>query len=61
MLFQITPAGVVSTLHSFQGNPNAAGVPDGAGPGLLTLGNDGVIYGVTGSGGIDGAGTVFKF
>jgi uncharacterized repeat protein (TIGR03803 family) len=61
-IFQMTPAGAMTPLYSFQGNPNASGAPDGDGPlGPLVLGNDGVIYGVTTSGGTNNRGSVFKF
>jgi uncharacterized repeat protein (TIGR03803 family) len=61
-IFQITPAGMALPLYSFQGNSNARGVPDGANPGVsLIVGNDGIFYGVTASGGTHNAGTVFKF
>lgn len=55
-VFRMTPAGVVTTLHSFSGGD------DGAMPyGSLVQGNDGRLYGGTGSGGgtAGGAGTVF--
>jgi uncharacterized repeat protein (TIGR03803 family) len=63
-VFKITPAGVLTTLHSFDGT-------DGAGPSALVLGTDGNFYGTTYSGGandgpgcdvtgIVGCGTVFK-
>jgi uncharacterized repeat protein (TIGR03803 family) len=60
-IFQITPAGVASPLYSFQGNPNPGGVPDGANPGSLIVGSDGVFYGITAIGGAPNGGTVFKF
>jgi uncharacterized repeat protein (TIGR03803 family) len=37
-IFQITPAGLVSPLYSFQGNPNPGGAPDGANPVSLIVG-----------------------
>ncbi len=55
-IFQITPAGVFTSLHSFDGT-------DGIYPNALTLGEDGNFYGTTAIGyGADdkGPGTVFK-
>jgi uncharacterized repeat protein (TIGR03803 family) len=57
-LFQITPAGVVTILHSF-GDGTVS--DDGIYPtGNLILGTDGNIYGLTGLGGASGNGTLFK-
>ena len=54
-VFQITPAGVLTTLHSFTNGS------DGAYPtGGLLQGADGQFYGTAGSGGTNGDGTVFK-
>src|SRR5271157_1510663 len=53
-VFKITPAGALTTLHSFSGT-------DGANPvGALTLGKDGNFYGTTFVGGANNDGTVFK-
>ena len=54
-VFSITPSGTFKSLHSFSGagqgqNPSAE----------LTLGSDGVLYGVTYGGGTNGSGTIFK-
>lgn len=65
VVFAISPAGTLSTVHSFCLQPNCA---DGSWPtGALTLGNDGNFYGTTLHGGAVGAcpdntgcGTVFK-
>ncbi len=61
-VFQMTPAGVLTTLHSFQGSP-----ADGAFPyaGLVQSTTDGFFYGVTANGGsshncTNGCGTIFK-
>src|SRR5262249_37943176 len=57
--FQITPNGVLTTLHRFCLTSPAC--PDGAAPTAgLTLGSDGDLYGVTSAGGTLNAGTVFK-
>jgi uncharacterized repeat protein (TIGR03803 family) len=56
-VFRLTPAGVLTTLVSF----NNSGLPRGADPSCgLTLGPDGSLYGVTQNGGTSFAGTVFK-
>ena len=60
-VFQLTPAGPLTTLYSFSG-------PDGSNPSGLTLGSDGNFYGTTGQGGSSlgssvcslGCGTVFQ-
>jgi uncharacterized repeat protein (TIGR03803 family) len=52
-IFEITPAGVLTTLHSFNGT-------DGSGPGNLVQGTDGKFYGTTGTGGVNGFGTIFS-
>ncbi len=53
-VFQITPAGSLTTLHSFSGS-------DGFDPlGNLVQGKDGSLYGTTLHGGLFGFGTVFK-
>ena len=57
-VFQVTTAGALTTLYSFCAQ---SGCPDGSYPGTgLVQGTDGNFYGVTGSGGINGYGTVFK-
>jgi len=53
-IFKITPAGVLTTLHTFS-------VTDGDHPKAgLTFGTDGNLYGTTSQGGTNDAGTVFK-
>ena len=53
-VFQITPAGVLTTLHTFHG-------ADGTGPtAALVQGSDGNFYGATYSGGANLDGTIFK-
>ncbi|MFN7560135.1 MAG: choice-of-anchor tandem repeat GloVer-containing protein [Prosthecobacter sp.] len=53
-VFKVTPAGVVTTLVSFDGSNGSA--PYGS----LIQGSDGDFYGMTSSGGSGGSGTVFK-
>jgi uncharacterized repeat protein (TIGR03803 family) len=60
-LFEITPAGELTTLYSFQGNSTGLTPSDGTYPISLIVGSDGTFYGTTGGGGANGAGTVFKF
>lgn len=60
-IFEITPAGVLTKLHDFRGEPSDGYVPYGA----LVQGSDGNFYGTTAGGGTDescvfGCGTVFK-
>ena len=53
-IFQVTPAGVITTLHNFVGT-------DGQWPeGQLIQASDGNLYGTTGEGGANGGGTIFK-
>lgn len=55
-VFEITPGGTETVLHSFQGAPT-----DGASPlGSLIQGSDGNFYGVTSAGGTSNNGVVFK-
>jgi uncharacterized repeat protein (TIGR03803 family) len=54
-LFEVTPAGVETVLHTF--NPSS-GV-DGLAPGSVILGSDGNLYGTTSSGGAGAGGIVF--
>jgi uncharacterized repeat protein (TIGR03803 family) len=55
-IFQVTPAGVLTVLHSFTGGL------DGAYPyGGLIQGTDGNLYGTTQSGGDSSGGTAFRF
>jgi len=57
-VFEITPAGALTTLYSFCAQTNCS---DGVGPvGGLVQGTDGNFYGITGGGGAYSAGTVFK-
>jgi len=57
-VFKMTPAGALTTLHSFC---SRNGCTDGAHPqGGLIIGNDGNLYGTTSEGGDSGAGSVFK-
>lgn len=54
-IFQLTPQGTVTALHSFSGNEGSLLFA------ALTQGNDGNFYGVANGGGANGAGTVFQF
>jgi uncharacterized repeat protein (TIGR03803 family) len=58
VLFNLTPSGTLTVLYSFC---TEAGCTDGKNPGGLTMGSNGNLYGVTGSGGTFGYGTIFKF
>ena len=51
--FQMTPEGVLTTLHDFEST-------DGAQPNTLIQATDGNFYGTTSQGGVYGCGTVFK-
>jgi uncharacterized repeat protein (TIGR03803 family) len=53
-VFKITLGGILTTLHSFNGNDG--GYPDAT----FVQGTDGYLYGTTSSGGYGGYGTVFK-
>ena len=55
-VFQITPAGALTVLHSFSGYPSEGAVPFGG----LVQGTDGNFYGTTASGGAHFQGTVFN-
>jgi uncharacterized repeat protein (TIGR03803 family) len=55
-IFEITPGGTLTTLHSFAGHPT-----DGAGPqSALIQAIDGNLYGTTTGGGTHNLGTIFK-
>jgi len=56
-VFQITPAGSFTMLHSFCPQ---SGCADGSAPQGLLPGSDGNLYGTTGSGGANGMGTIFR-
>src|SRR5271165_4529081 len=56
-VFEITPAGVLTTLYSFCSQPNC---PDGGHPVGLVQATDGNFYGATEGGGANGHGTVFE-
>ena len=53
-VFEITPSGTLTTLHSFGGSDGDE--PDAG----LLMGSDGNFYGTTERGGADGLGTVFR-
>lgn len=54
-IFRVTPAGAVTNIYSFTGNSDG-GTPYGA----LVVGNDGLLYGVTSTGGAEDNGAIFK-
>jgi uncharacterized repeat protein (TIGR03803 family) len=54
-LFKITPAGVETVLHFFEGGT------DGSIPSAMIQGIDGIFYGTTTNGGSSNLGTAFKF
>lgn len=57
-VFRVTPAGVFTSLASFTGT---AGALPGQGPVMgLVKGQDGYLYGTTGSGGLYSLGTIFR-
>jgi uncharacterized repeat protein (TIGR03803 family) len=56
-IFRLTPAGVLTTLHTFC---EQAGCPDGAYPFALLQASNGDFYGTTESGGANGFGTVWR-
>ena len=57
-VFEITPAGALTTLYSFCPKTNC---PDGSQPRAnLLQGSDGNFYGTTQTGGANGSGTIFK-
>lgn len=47
----------MTVVHQFDGSPDSA---EGARPGTVVFGSDGALYGTTYSGGIYGAGTIFR-
>ena len=58
-VFQVTPAGTLTTLYNFCSKGTAC--TDGSTPeGALAIGSDGNLYGTTYSGGANNDGTVFK-
>jgi len=60
-VFKITPAGVLTTLHSFSSLTGGIRNSDGADPyASLAIGSDGNFYGTTYDGGAYAFGTVFK-
>jgi hypothetical protein len=55
ILFEVTPTGVETVLY------HLLAAPDGANPGPLIQGADGIFYDTTAGGGSSGQGTVFVF
>lgn len=58
-VFKITGSGQLTTVFTFVADQNG-NYPNGAGPTSLVEGNDGFLYGTTGSGGANNQGVVFK-
>jgi uncharacterized repeat protein (TIGR03803 family) len=56
MVFELTPEGILTRLHSFASSPTDGVFPQGS----LLLGSDGNLYGTTSDGGPNNLGTVFK-
>ena len=56
MVFELTPEGNLTRLHSFASGPTDGAFPQGS----LLLGSDGNVYGTTADGGLNNFGTVFK-
>ena len=60
VIYKISPAGVETTLHTFNGDAGS-GNTDGSNPeSTLTIGSDGDLYGTTHMGGSDEHGVLFK-
>lgn len=60
LVFKMTPAGRVTTLHQFQPLGSNRVNADGAVPEGLIQTSDGNLYGATGTGGQNGAGTLYQ-
>ena len=60
-IFRLTPGGVFTSLYSFTPSQSGAATTNGAVPNALVVGSDGAFYGTTQQGGLDNAGTFFKF
>ena len=60
-LFRLTHAGGFASLYSFSSSAAGADNPLGSVPNPLTLGSDGALYATTQQGGLDDAGTFFRF
>jgi uncharacterized repeat protein (TIGR03803 family) len=56
VVFKLSPAGVYTVLHAFQGSPNDGAFPDSN----LIIDSSGNLYGTTEEGGAGDNGTVFK-
>ena len=61
VIYRLTPAGILTTLHSFSATDANGYNSDGAQPyAALVQGPDGSFYGTTAFGGANGVGTIFK-
>jgi uncharacterized repeat protein (TIGR03803 family) len=59
-VFELTPKGVLTTLHSFCSEDDQGNCVDGAGPIRLVQDPNGTFYGLTATGGENGGGIVFS-
>jgi uncharacterized repeat protein (TIGR03803 family) len=60
-IFQITTGGAFTSLYSFSKSVASSATTNGTVPNALVLGSDSAFYGTTQKGGLDNAGTFFKF
>src|SRR5208337_4318482 len=60
-IFQITPGGTFTSLYSFSNWTAGSVTTNGAVPNALVVGSGAAFYGATQQGGLDNAGTFFKF
>jgi uncharacterized repeat protein (TIGR03803 family) len=60
IIFDLSPAGVLTDLYDFQGIPESAITNYDAGPNQLAAGPKGFFYGTTQRGGANGSGTLFE-
>ena len=60
IIFNLSPAGVLTDLYDFQGIPEIDRTNYDVGPNQLAAGPKGFFYGTTYSGGTNGSGTIFE-